>query len=280
MITVVKPGFYTSVQDRGRFGHRHFGVPVSGVMDHQSAALANELLENDADAAVLEITMTGPELEFSVPTFISVVGAPMAAFLNEEEIEMNSVLQIANGDRLHFGKLEAGFRTYLAVKGGIQTEAVLGSRSQYVPLTPGDHLRKGEELPIAAVPDFIPKITAVHQAKSTEQDLEVTPGPEWDRLSPEQQQELLQRTFSVAKENNRMAYQLVEPIDTHSINMLTSATLPGTVQYTPSGKLLILMRDAQTTGGYPRIMQLTGDSVARLAQKKTGDSFRFLMKGA
>ena len=275
MITVVKPGFFTSIQDRGRFGFRHFGVPVSGVMDHKSAVLANELLENESDAAMLEITMTGPVLEFSVPTYIAVVGAPMPAYINEKEIVMNAVHPIAAGDKLHFGKLEEGFRTYLAIKGGLQTDEVLGSRSQYIPLTAQNHLKKGQEIPIEAVKEFVPKITALHRSKSVERDLEVTPGPEWDKLTSRQQRELFETSFSVAKENNRMAYQLVESIEPHDINMLTSTTLPGTVQHTPSGRLLILMRDAQTTGGYPRILQLTKNAVALLAQKKTGDRFRF-----
>lgn len=275
MIKVVKPGFFTSIQDRGRFGFRHFGVPVSGVMDQNAAEIANELLENEPEAALLEITMTGPVLEFSVPTFIAVTGAPMDIYINDEEKERNTVLEIAVGDRLHFGKLEDGFRAYLAVKGGIQTETVLNSRSQYMPLTPTNHLQKGEELPIEAITGFEPKITALKRHRTEDPDLEVTPGPEWDMLSPEMQQGVLQQTFTVAKENNRMAYQLVEPIEPHTHSMLTSATLPGTVQYTPSGKLLILMRDAQTTGGYPRILQLTEEAVARLAQKKTGDDFRF-----
>ena len=278
MITVVKPGFFTSVQDRGRFGSRHFGVPVSGVMDKKAGDLANELLENEDDAALLEITMTGPVLEFAVSTYIAITGATMSGFINDEAIEMNTVQAIAAGDRLHFGKLEEGFRTYLAVKGGIQTDTVLGSRSQYIPLTSRNHLKKGEELPIEASSEFEPKITAVQRPKDIKRDLEVTPGPEWDQLSSQQQEAVLGTKFSVAKENNRMAYQLEEPIDPHTINMLTSATLPGTVQYTPSGKLLILMCDAQTTGGYPRILQLTEEAVARLAQKKTGDRFRFQMR--
>lgn len=277
MITVVKPGFFTSVQDRGRLGYRHFGVPVSGVMDRDSADLANELLENKPEDALLEITMTGPVLEFSVPTYIAVTGAPMDIFINDEEKDRNAVLEIAAGDRLHFGTLEKGFRSYLGVKGGIQTGAVLNSRSQYIPLTPTNHLQKGEELHIDAISEFEPKITALQKHGTEDQDLEVTPGPEWDLLTRGQQQNVLQRSFSVAKEHNRMAYQLVEHIDPHSHSMLTSATLPGTVQYTPSGKVLILMRDAQTTGGYPRILQLSEKAIDKLAQKKTGDAFQFRM---
>ena len=278
MIQVIKPGFYTTIQDRGRFGFRHFGVPVAGVMDHRSAQIANELLENHPDAAVLEFTMTGPELEFGVSGYIAITGAPMAVYLNEEEKKMNTVIRVAPGDRLHFGKLLSGFRTYLAVKGGIQTEKILGSRSEYLPITAQSHLKRAQEIPIGDVADFQPKITELQRPEDPEISLAVMIGPEYDWLSPEQQNKLFNLTFTLAKENNRMAYQLVEPIGPHSYNMITSATLPGTVQHTPSGRLIILMRDAQTTGGYPRILHLTHDSIARLAQKKTGDQFRFQMK--
>ena len=278
MIQVIKPGFYTSIQDRGRFGFRHFGVPVAGVMDHRSAQLANELLENDPDAAVLEITMTGPELEFSLPGYIAITGAPMAVYLNKEEQDMNTVIQVGPGDRLYFGKLLDGFRTYMAVKGGIRSKEVLGSRSEYIPITVQSCFKKGQEIPVEASLDFQPKITALHRSEDTEVNLEVVTGPEFNWVTAEQQKILFDQNFTIAKENNRMAYQLVEPIGSHTYNMLTSATLPGTVQHTPSGKLIILMRDAQTTGGYPRILHLTQDSIARLAQKKTGDQFRFVMK--
>ena len=101
--------------------------------------------------------------------------------------------------------------------------------------------------------------------------LEVTKGPEFDILNDRQLEEIFSKTFTVAHENNRMAYQLTETITPHAISMLTSATLPGTVQLTPAGKLIVLMKDGQTTGGYPRVIQLTDRSICILAQKKGGD---------
>jgi len=100
----------------------------------------------------------------------------------------------------------------------------------------------------------------------------VSPGPEFDVLSKAQKELIFKKTFTIAKENNRMAYQLEESIGEHKHIMLTSATLPGTVQVTPGGKLIILMRDGQTTGGYPRILQLTEEAIDRLAQKTFGDT--------
>ena len=105
--------------------------------------------------------------------------------------------------------------------------------------------------------------------------LEVTRGPEFTVLDDKQLAQLFAKEFTVSKDNNRMAYQLNEVIEGNSATMLTSATQPGTVQLTPSGKLIILMKDGQTTGGYPRILQLTEEAICVLAQKKTSDSLNF-----
>ena len=123
---------------------------------------------------------------------------------------------------------------------------------------------------------FAPKLTGLKVDSLLDENvLHVGKGPEFELLSDKQLESLFAKEFTVANENNRMAYQLIEIIDGHSISMLTSATLPGTVQFTPSGKLIVLMKDGQTTGGYPRILQLTDNAISILAQKKTGDKFSF-----
>lgn len=274
MITVVQPGFFTTVQDLGRFGLRHFGVPVSGCMDMDSARKANLLLENDPADALLEITMTGPELVFQVATYITITGAHLPATINAVDIPQNTVVKVEEGEQLQFGKLQSGIRVYLGVKGGIQSEEILNSRSFYKPITAQNRLKKGQELSCAAWPDFDPKLTSIQLEKESITELLAFPGPEYSMLKAEQEGQLWNHEFTVAKENNRMAYQLEEGIGTHSKTILTSATIPGTVQYTPAGKLIILMRDAQTTGGYPRILQIRETSLNKLAQLKTGDRFR------
>lgn len=275
MITVVQPGFFTTVQDLGRFGLRHFGVPVSGCMDRDSARKANLLLENDPADALLEITMTGPELVFQVDTYITITGAHMPATINSADIPLNTVVKVEEGDQLQFGKLQTGIRVYLGVKGGIQSEKILNSRSFYKPITAQNRLKKGQELPCAAWPNFDPKLTSFQLEKESVAELLTYPGPEYSMLKAEQVGQLWNSEFTVAKENNRMAYQIEEEIGAHSKATLTSATLPGSVQYTPAGKLMILMRDAQTTGGYPRILQIREKSLDKLAQLKTGDRFSF-----
>ncbi|NND16695.1 MAG: biotin-dependent carboxyltransferase family protein [Eudoraea sp.] len=276
MIIVDQPGFFTTIQDLGRLGSRHFGVPVSGCMDREAARKANLLLENDPADALLEITMTGPELTFQAPTYIAITGAHLPAFLNSSDIPLNTVVKVEAEDRLHFGKLQSGFRAYLAIKGGIQTEPVLNSRSLYKPITTQNRLKKRQELPCTPWAEFDPKLTSIQSEKEATVTLGAFPGPEFNMLQAGQKKQLWESEFNVAKENNRMAYQLEEHIGEHSITILTSATIPGTVQYTPAGKLIILMRDCQTTGGYPRILQIEEDSLNQLAQLRTGD--RFLLR--
>lgn len=276
MLKVLKSGFFTSIQDHGRFGYRDIGVPVSGVMDYSTVRKLNMMLENKKDMAVLEITMTGPTLLFEEDTHIAIGGAEMSATLNNQPISNLKVYKIAAGDILSYGRLENGFRSYLAIKHGFTTTSMLGSRSMYFPVTPSNHLSDRAEVPYQADSNFKPKISEFKiEDHLDEQVLMVHHGPEYSMLEDHQMEKLFFKEFTISKENNRMAYQLNEPIGGHNTSMLTSATLTGTVQLTPLGKLIILMKDGQTTGGYPRILQLSDLAVSILAQKKYGDSISF-----
>ncbi len=279
MLKVRKAGFFTSIQDQGRFGFRDIGVPVSGAMDAYSASIANSLLENEEDMAVMELTMTGPTLEFGQATYLAISGADISPRMNDRPVRINEVHSVAKGDVLSFGKLVHGFRSYLAVKDGFGTEKVMGSRSFYRHITPIHTIRDQMEIPIATARHFEPKISSLSpEPFHKEHVLEVHRGPEFDALDDRQLEGLFANQFTIAKENDRMAYQLKESIPPHHISMLTSATLPGTVQYTPAGKLILLMKDGQTTGGYPRILQLTPTAICILAQKRPGDTVRFHLK--
>lgn len=276
MLRLLKSGFFTSIQDGGRFGYLDRGVPVSGFMDSFSATKINLLLENEADAALMEITMTGPTIEFEAPTYICLGGAELSVTLNNNPIQHYKVHKVETGDILSYGRLKKGLRNFLAVKNGFKTAKVLGSRSQYFPLTAKNCLNDREEVPYDEIRSFEPKISEIKVASFLDETtLEVSKGPEFERLNDKQLERLFTGEFKVAKENNRMAYQLTDTIEGHQLSMLTSATLPGTVQLTPSGRLIILMKDGQTTGGYPRILQLSDKSISILAQKKFGDSIHF-----
>lgn len=279
MVRVQSSGFYSSIQDRGRFGFRHFGVPVAGTMDAYSASIANSLLENDEADALMEITMTGPTLQFGSPTYIAITGAFMTPQINGKDISQNRVQKVVAGDTLSFGKLGYGLRTYLAVKGGFLTEKYMESRSFLKPISPENRLKDLMELPLAEVKDFSPIISDISpEPFHKQQQLKVFKGPEYNLLNDRQLEALFSKDFTVAKENNRMAYQLSETIPGHTQTMLTSSTIPGTVQLTPAGKIIILMKDGQTTGGYPRILQLAEDSISVLAQKKYGDILSFQLR--
>lgn len=278
MLKVVKSGFYTTIQDSGRFGYRAFGVPISGSMDSYSSHYANSILGNDRDCAVLEITMSGPELHFQEPTQIAIAGADLTPKLNGKLISNNQVIDIKFNDVLSFAGLKNGLRCYLAINGGLQSEVYLGSRSMYNTISESDTINVGEEIYYEKSPSNSIKtysnLKYDHDLLSTK-ILEVENGPEYNELPQELKNKLSKLQFKVSKFNNRMAYQL-EPLMSNTIEtILTSPVLPGTVQLTPNGNLIILMRDCQTTGGYPRVLQLTERSLNIISQKRQGEKIFF-----
>lgn len=278
MVKVLKPGFYSSIQDFGRFNCQQYGVPYSGVMDRYSAGLANVVLGNAPDLAVIEMTMTGPTFQFECNAFICVAGAHMNPKVNDRLVEQNKPIEIHEGDVLSFGKFEKGIRGYLGVLGGFLSKEVLGSRSMYKGITKQNVLLKNDIIEINAKTSFSMNKHSLIKVKYDVFEshfIEVLKGPEFDLLTQEQQEFLTSNIFSVSKNNSRMAYQLEERLENALKPIITSPVLPGTVQLTPSGQLIVLMRDCQTTGGYPRVFQLKESSINILAQKFTGDAIQF-----
>ncbi|WP_417860484.1 biotin-dependent carboxyltransferase family protein [Winogradskyella sediminis] len=274
MIKVLKTGFYSTIQDQGRLGYLNYGVPCSGAMDACSSEFANALLGNPKDAAVIEMTMTGADLLFLEATMIAITGANMHPKLNGKPIVMFKSIIVNANDMLTFGKLTNGFRTYLAVKGGVLSEMVLGSRSKLKGITDNFRIQKGDYLEMSNASNvIIPKNAKLKfdNLYLDEDTLDVMKGPEFDKLTTYQQNMLVSTTFQVSKYNSRMAYQLKPLVHNDLESILTSPVLPGTVQLTPSGQLIVLMRDCQTTGGYPRVLQLTEKSINILSQKTTGN---------
>lgn len=279
MLTLSTPGFYTTIQDLGRFCYRAQGVPVSGAMDEMALKTGNQLLENPADAAGLEITMQGPDLIFEAPTYFTITGAIFNVHLNNQKIKNWRVYKAAKGDHLSFGKLKKGIRSYLIVKNGFDIPKILNSYSFYQPITSPSRLEKGDQIPYHPSTDFSPFIKKTIPYNYLEEDaLEVTKGPEFHLLNAKQVEALKSKQFTITMENSRMGYRLKEEIGNLDYSMLTSATLPGTVQCTPAGQLIVLMKDGPVTGGYPRILQLTKRSIAVLAQKRFGDVVSFVLK--
>ena len=280
MIKVLNSGFHTTIQDRGRWGFASLGVPVSGVMDAYSADLANRILNNSLDCAVLEITLGGCKLQFLSKTVICISGGNFSPKINKKPILLNSKIIVQENDILSFGKVNFGIRSYLAVKNGFQSDRKLGSRSAFKNITNTFLLRSGDILPISKLKittetsNMMIKINKSHYEST---DIECSKGPEFYLLSDQQQKKIVENQFSISKENNRMGYKLYEIIENKLPSILTSAVLPGTVQLTPSGKLIILMRDCQVTGGYPRILQVSESSLSKLSQKFTGSKINFVL---
>ncbi|MEO9571371.1 MAG: biotin-dependent carboxyltransferase family protein [Polaribacter sp.] len=281
MIKVLKAGFYSSIQDKGRVGYASIGVPVSGVMDTYSANIANSILNNSLEDAVIEITFGGTELQFLIDAFICISGGDFSSEINGKSISNNSRIRVLKNDVLSFGKVNFGVRCYIAVKGGFLSKQVLKSRSFYKNVTKSVRLKKNDLLPIKAIKEELESTnTSLKILKSLFKSKEITcfKGPEFYLLNAKQQKQLLNIVFTISNDNNRMGYRLNEIIKNEFPSILTSAVLPGTVQLTPSGELIVLMRDCQVTGGYPRVLQLTENAINKLAQKTTNDGFRFHLK--
>lgn len=278
-ILILSEGMHTSIQDLGRKGYRSYGVPIAGAMDKYSAILANKLLNNDEKLPVMEITLTGPKILFEDATLLVITGADMSPKINDKPIKMNVLYEVKTSDVLSFGKLMSGTRSYIGVKGGFLTENKLNSYSFYEGITSQKKVNKGDRLRIEKyqagleLPSSKIKVKSAHfEAKK----LEVTKGPEYNRLTKKHREYLFTKQFKIGGLNDRMGYQLKNkfpPIKDQEI--ITSTTIPGTVQLTPSGNLIIMMRDCPTTGGYPRILQLTDIAINQLAQKKENDLFKF-----
>lgn len=281
MIKIIKPGIYTTIQDLGRFGYSHLGVPASGVMDTTAFKFANAILQNEENAAAIEITFGNCEFEFTKSTYICITGADFSATLNGVAVPLNRKVYVEKDNVLTFRKRKFGARTYVAVSGGIDIVTVLESKSFYKGITKQTHFKKGDVLPIKSNV----KRTTTSNAKIkfddglyTKKELECFKGPEFSLLSIKQQEELLAKTFTISSNNSRMGYILNEPLINNIPSMLSSGVLPGTVQLTPAGKLIVLMRDCQVTGGYPRVLQLTDEAMNLIAQKVTREEIQFKIK--
>ena len=278
MIKVIKPGLYSTIQDKGRKGKQSYGIPCSGSMDSFSSDLANKILNNSGNSAVLEITMVGPVLEFVYETVICITGANLSPLLNNKIIKMNNPIFIKSNDILSFGVLKSGLRSYIAVLGGFKSEKVFGSRSMFKNLTKAEKLAKNDVLNFNK--DIIFKSSKINLNKTSNIDnkIVVYKGPEYDTLNSSQKDFISSKKFRISNNYNRMAIQLTDLLSNNLEPIITSMVMPGTVQLTPAGNLIILMKDCQTTGGYPRILQVEEKSINSLAQLKKDSELWFSLK--
>lgn len=285
LVTVLDSGLFTTVQDYGRPGYRKYGIPTSGVMDVKSYELANWLVGNSEGSAVLEFTMRGGRLRFVTDAIIACTGASINPRINGVNIPMNRSVQVKGGSELEMGFASRGCRTYIAIQGRIKIDKIMESYSTYTlgklggfegrTLEQGDELTWEElskkfeekEAPKKSIPYFSSKVT-----------VRVMKGLEWDLINEETIQKFLESKFEVSSQSNRMGIRLKGVnLEAPSLEMKSSAVLPGIIQLPPSGEPIILMQDGQTIGGYPRIAKVLDEDLWRVGQIKTGDSLGFTL---
>ena len=269
MIKVIQPGLFTTIQDGGRHGYRNIGIPTSGFMDQESAWAANKIVDNDREESLIEITLKGPTLLFNSNCTISITGGDFNPLINDMPIKMYESINVKLGDTLKINNTKNGARCYLAISGGIDVKSIFGSKSFLSNISESYYLRKGDEIKISDNSNN--KILKKNKLKfKLNRSMEVFKGPEFDLLSIKVKNMLFKNKFTI-RTNSRMAYNLEEKVQIGIKSIISSPVLPGSVQLTPSGKMIILHRDCQTTGGYPRILQLSRNSLNNLSQLKSGE---------
>ena len=273
MIKFISKGLYTTIQDDGRFGYRNIGVPYSGYMDSESAQVANLILGNPINNPLIEATLIGPTIKFEKSTFICITGSDFNPMLNESKISLYTPVEVSKGDILKINNSSIGSRCYISIKGDIKVDKVLGSKSYYYQISNSSVIESGDEFKFEAN-DMNLNYQSIHHKFKLNKNIKVFKGPEFNSLSQDSIHQLLNQLFSIGI-NNRMAYNLKEKIEARIPSIISSGVIPGTVQLTPSGQIIILHRDCQTTGGYPRIFQLNERSLNNLAQLRTGDKINF-----
>ena len=273
MIKVIQPGLFTTIQDGGRHGYRNIGIPTSGFMDQESARAANKIVDNDMEESLIEITLKGPTLLFNNNCTISITGGDFNPLINGMPIKMYESINVKLGDTLKINNTKNGARCYLAIAGGIDVKSIFGSKSFLSSITESYYLRKGDEIKISDNSNN--KILKKNKLKfKLNRSMDVFKGPEFNLLSIKVKNILFENEFTI-RSNSRMAYNLDEKAQIGIKSIISSPVMPGSVQLTPSGKMIILHRDCQTIGGYPRILQLDTNSLNNLSQLKSNDKIKF-----
>jgi antagonist of KipI len=286
-IIIRKEGMLSTIQDRGRFGYRRFGINPNGAMDAAAVRLINTLLDNAEDRPVIEMHFPAGVIEFERDCAFALGGADFAAELNDKRIPVWKVCSAVGGDVLSFRKKVSGNRTYLSVKGGFLVDNWLGSASTNLrALVGGFHgrrLRTGDKVGFAD--ENSGEISFLNSAigqslvssLSNPSIIRVTAGPEFDALTALSQRSLFDGRFRIQPNSDRMGFRLSgKPLFRLSEEeLLSSGVTFGTVQLLPDGQLIILMADHQTTGGYPRILNVSTVDLSVLGQLAAGDEISF-----
>jgi antagonist of KipI len=285
VLRVIKPGMLTTIQDAGRWGFQARGVPVAGPMDPVSHRLANALVGNVREAAALEITLLGPELEFEDERLVAVTGAEFEMTLDGKAVRGNAPFVVTAESRLRFGERRRGARAYLAISSGIAVPPMLGSRSTHLvsamggaagrALAAGDRLPLGDPRKVeGAVLAPQPAAVALPERHAR---LRVLPGPQRDYFNRDALEVLQSAPYTIGQNSDRMGYRLEGPRLTHArgADIISDATPLGVLQVPASGQPILLMADRQTTGGYPKIATVISADVAVAGQLGPSDTISF-----
>lgn len=288
LVEIVDAGLAVSVQDRGRTGYRNIGVPLSGALDPVLMAAANALVGNASEAAVLEVGLGGPSLKaISGTVRVGLSGEMGAQLVNTR----GQVLKVAPwqtatlfpGDILRIGGVAHGVG-YVALSGGVQVPAQLGSRSTYLRAAiggiEGRAPKAGDRLPCEAVrgdPWLESRARAPWHHESG--PIRVILGPQEDHFTPQAVETFLTRPYSVTRDMDRMGLRLDGERLAHNdkgAEIVSDGVAPGTIQVPANGQPIVLMADCQTSGGYPKIATVIRADLPRLAHLRPGDELCFV----
>lgn len=285
MIRVIVPGFFTTLQDEGRWGYQAYGLPISGYMDEYAGKMANLLVGNSAQAAVLEMTSTGGVFKFDEGCFVAVCGADMAVRLNGKNQRNWSSFWVPKQGEVSFGEATKGYRAYLAVQGGFHVPATLGSHSTCVKAGIGGHegrsLQQGDVLyiedskkdtlrPCCVPAQYIPVYESEIQVR-------VLLGPQDELFSEEVIQLFFNSEYEVVDPTDRLGCSLVGPkiLTGCRVDIISDAVFKGAIQVNPQGQPFIMMADHQTTGGFAKIGYIIHTDLPKVAQARPGHKLRF-----
>ncbi len=285
-IEVISSGLQTTVQDLGRIGWRHMGVPESGAADKFSMKLANQLLNKEVNSPVLECTLTGPILKFLKPLSFVITGASMESKINNTYIKNNTPYAVKKNDVLSLSNCSTGCRSYIAFSEEIISNSFLGSHSTYLPANLGgiNGLPLQEGSIVKTQPSKFPSnqeasigIEQINSYKN-EWKIRVIPGPEFILLTDESQEAVFNSVYLVSNDTSRMGTKIEGVnLEFHNKHHMPSGPVhTGTIQCPENGLPIILGCDSQTLGGYPRVLQIAEIDYPSIGQLRPYDKISFI----
>jgi len=290
-VRVIKAGILDTVQDAGRYGYQHLGINPCGAMDEVAMSVANMLAGNNRNEAVIELHYPASSFLFGEDCVIALSGADFCATINDELAPINTSLLVSKHSTLQFTHFKNGERCYLAVHGGWDVEEWLNSCSTHLKAAVGGYngrsLKKDDMLIVHSLRSFFPKLGAqsfvatdiranVSELYNSNNSIRCIRGSEYCMLSNDAKKKFETLPFKISVHSDRMGYGLSgENLSFDDERLLSSAVTKGTVQLLPSGQMIILMADHQTTGGYPKIAHVISADTPTLAQKKPNEAIHF-----